>query len=77
MRYADRAKQIKCKALVNEDPTEKLIKSLQDENAKLKELLKSGGKIDANALGGIGNNGKIYFLCRSCIIIIIVYKKMI
>jgi len=52
LRYADRAKQIKCKAVVNEDPTEKLIKSLQDENAKLKELLKSGGKIDPAMLSG-------------------------
>ena len=47
---ADRAKQIKCKAVVNEDPTEKLIKSLQEENAKLKELLKNGGKIDSSVV---------------------------
>lgn len=43
LRYADRAKQIKTKAFVNEDPTEKLIHELQDENAKLKAMLKSGG----------------------------------
>lgn len=58
LRYADRAKQIKCKALVNEDPTEKLIKSLQEENAKLKELLKTGGKLDAAATGGLATDGK-------------------
>ncbi len=29
LRYADRAKQIKTKAVVNEDPTEKLIRELQ------------------------------------------------
>ena len=55
---ADRAKQIKCKAVVNEDPTEKLIKSLQEENAKLKELLKSGGKIDPSLLSGTTGKNK-------------------
>ena len=43
LRYADRAKQIKTKAVVNEDPTEKLIRELQEENDKLKQLLESGG----------------------------------
>ena len=51
LRYADRAKQIKTKATVNEDPTEKLIADLKAENAKLKKLLESGGKIDPAALG--------------------------
>ena len=32
---ADRAKQIKTKAIVNEDPTEKLIHSLQEVNVSL------------------------------------------
>ena len=48
MRYADRAKQIKTKAVVNEDPTEKLIADLKAENAKLKKLLESGGKLPAS-----------------------------
>ncbi|XP_076455652.1 kinesin-like protein KIF28 isoform X2 [Babylonia areolata] len=39
LRYADRAKQIKTKALVNEDPTEKLIRELQEENERLKAML--------------------------------------
>lgn len=43
LRYADRAKQIKTKAVVNEDPTEKLIRELQEENERLKKLLESGG----------------------------------
>ncbi|XP_078581839.1 kinesin-like protein KIF28 isoform X1 [Branchiostoma floridae x Branchiostoma japonicum] len=43
LRYADRAKQIKTKVAVNEDPTEKLIRELQEENEKLKKLLESGG----------------------------------
>ena len=43
---ADRAKQIKTNAQVNEDPTEKLIRELQEENEKLKKMMVSGGKID-------------------------------
>lgn len=43
LRYADRAKQIKTKAYVNEDPTEKLIRELQEENARLQALLMTGG----------------------------------
>ena len=37
---ADRAKQIKTTAKVNEDPTEKLIRELKEENEKLVEMLK-------------------------------------
>lgn len=37
---ADRAKQIKTSAKVNEDPTEKLIRELKEENDKLMEMLK-------------------------------------
>lgn len=43
LRYADRTKQIKTKAFINEDPTEKLIRDLQEENARLKAALKGGG----------------------------------
>jgi len=39
---ADRAKQIKTTASVNEDPTEKLIRELQEENDKLKKMIESG-----------------------------------
>lgn len=46
LRYADRAKQIKCKAVVNEDPKDKLIRELQDEINKLKANIKSGGVIE-------------------------------
>ncbi|XP_078482027.1 kinesin-like protein KIF1C [Ciona intestinalis] len=42
LRFADRAKQIKTKAVVNEDPNVKLIRQLQQEIAQLKgEELKS------------------------------------
>jgi len=40
---ADRAKAIKTKAVVNESPTDKLIRELREENARLQELLKKGG----------------------------------
>ena len=43
LRFADRAKQIKTKATVNENPTEKLIRELKEENAKLMEMLASPG----------------------------------
>jgi len=42
LRYADRAKQIKCKAVINENPTEKLIRELKEENARLMEMLSQG-----------------------------------
>uniref|UniRef100_A0A914W862 Kinesin-like protein 6 n=1 Tax=Plectus sambesii TaxID=2011161 RepID=A0A914W862_9BILA len=43
LRYADRAKQIKTRAIINEDPTEKMIRELQDENARLKKMVQGGG----------------------------------
>jgi hypothetical protein len=68
LRYADGTKKIKTKALINEDPTEKLIKDLKDENARLKKML-ADGKIDPNLAsqisggvsgggGGTGGDGK-------------------
>lgn len=42
-RYADRAKQIVCKAVVNEDPNARLIRELKEEVARLRELLASEG----------------------------------
>ena len=43
IRYADRAKQIVCKAVVNEDANAKLIRELKEEIQKLRELLKAEG----------------------------------
>lgn len=43
LRYADRAKQILCKAIVNEDPNAKIIRELKEEVSKLKELLVNEG----------------------------------
>lgn len=41
LKYADRAKQIKNKAVVNENPQDKMIRELKEENEKLKALLGS------------------------------------
>ena len=42
LRYADRAKQIKCNALINEDPKDRIILSLQEEIARLKSMMEGG-----------------------------------
>ena len=42
-RYADRAKQIVCKAVINEDPNAKLIRELKDEVERLREILRLEG----------------------------------
>ena len=42
LRYADRAKQIKNKAVVNESETDKLIRMLKEENERLKKSLEGG-----------------------------------
>ncbi|XP_046565118.1 LOW QUALITY PROTEIN: kinesin-like protein KIF28P [Haliotis rubra] len=52
LRYADRAKQIKTTASVNEDPTEKLIRELQEENEKLKAALAG----NPNAFAKVGDD---------------------
>lgn len=41
--YADRAKNIKCNAVINEDPNNKLVRELKDEVTRLKELLRAQG----------------------------------
>ncbi|XP_062397701.1 kinesin-like protein KIF1B isoform X4 [Sardina pilchardus] len=43
LRYADRAKQIKCNAVINEDPNAKLVRELKDEVYRLKDLLRAQG----------------------------------
>lgn len=44
LRYANRAKQIKNKPIINEDPKDALLRTFQDEIEKLKEMLKKQGK---------------------------------
>ena len=53
---ADRAKAIKTQAVVNESPTEKLIRELREENQRLMEMLKSGGIVMQGPATGDGGN---------------------
>ncbi|XP_054644891.1 kinesin-like protein KIF1A isoform X1 [Dunckerocampus dactyliophorus] len=43
LRYADRAKQIRCNAVINEDPNNRLVRELKEEVSRLKELLFAQG----------------------------------
>ncbi|XP_049744597.1 kinesin-like protein KIF1A isoform X8 [Elephas maximus indicus] len=43
LRYADRAKQIRCNAVINEDPNNRLIRELKDEVTRLRDLLYAQG----------------------------------
>ena len=43
LRYASRAKAIKNKPRVNEDPKDALLKQYEDEIRRLKEMLEKGG----------------------------------
>nr|XP_056721594.1 kinesin-like protein KIF1B isoform X2 [Euleptes europaea] len=62
LRYADRAKQIKCNAVINEDPNAKLVRELKEEVTRLKDLLRAQGLgdiIDIDPFGDfIGSGGK-------------------
>ncbi|XP_050405735.1 kinesin-like protein KIF28P [Patella vulgata] len=49
LRYADRAKKIQNNAVINESPTERLIRELKEENDRLLEMLKSHGKKGNNS----------------------------
>ena len=40
LRYADRAKQIVCKAIINEDPNTRIIRELKSEVEHLRSLLR-------------------------------------
>jgi len=51
LRYADRAKAIVCKAIINEDANAKLIRDLKEEIIKLRELLKQEARIDLSPDG--------------------------
>ncbi|XP_056270570.1 kinesin-like protein KIF1A isoform X1 [Pseudoliparis swirei] len=43
LRYADRAKQIRCNAVINEDPSNRLVRELKEEVSRLKDLLCAQG----------------------------------
>uniref|UniRef100_A0A8C2B838 plus-end-directed kinesin ATPase n=1 Tax=Cyprinus carpio TaxID=7962 RepID=A0A8C2B838_CYPCA len=54
LRYADRAKQIRCNAVINEDPNNRLVRELKDEVSRLKDLLYAQG------LGDIIESKSVY-----------------
>ena len=53
LRYADQAKKIKCHAMINESPKDKMIRELKEENERLKKQLKNF----KGPVGGGGNEG--------------------
>uniref|UniRef100_A0A672IZD5 plus-end-directed kinesin ATPase n=1 Tax=Salarias fasciatus TaxID=181472 RepID=A0A672IZD5_SALFA len=57
LRYADRAKQIRCNAVINEDPNNRLVRELKEEVSRLKDLLYAQGLGDiiemTNAMTGM------------------------
>ncbi|XP_059963261.1 kinesin-like protein KIF1A isoform X17 [Mesoplodon densirostris] len=63
LRYADRAKQIRCNAVINEDPNNKLIRELKDEVTRLRDLLYAQGLGDiadmTNALVGVSPSSSL------------------
>uniref|UniRef100_A0A8C5CVZ4 Kinesin family member 1B n=1 Tax=Gadus morhua TaxID=8049 RepID=A0A8C5CVZ4_GADMO len=56
LRYADRAKNIKCNAVINEDPNNKLVRDLKDEVTRLKDLLRAQGLGDILDSESAGQN---------------------
>ncbi|KAG7477543.1 hypothetical protein MATL_G00070770 [Megalops atlanticus] len=56
LRYADRAKQIKCNAVINEDPNNRLVRELKEEVTRLKELLRAQGLGDILDIEPMGDD---------------------
>ncbi|XP_030648204.1 kinesin-like protein KIF1C [Chanos chanos] len=55
LRYADRAKQIRCNAVINEDPNARLVRELKEEVNRLKDLLLAQGL--SELITATGSNG--------------------
>jgi hypothetical protein len=56
LRFASTCKKIKNKAIVNEDPQDKMIRELKEENDKLKAMLAAAGG-DPSAMAAMGGGG--------------------
>uniref|UniRef100_A0AAY4ER97 Kinesin motor domain-containing protein n=1 Tax=Denticeps clupeoides TaxID=299321 RepID=A0AAY4ER97_9TELE len=61
LRYADRAKQIRCNAVINEDPNNRLVRELKDEVSRLKELLYAQGLGDIIEIPGFWGGAVFFF----------------
>ncbi|ELT99958.1 hypothetical protein CAPTEDRAFT_223727 [Capitella teleta] len=57
LRYADRAKKIKNKAVVNENPVDRLIRELKEENEKLKQMMTGGGQMPLEGSQAMSQEG--------------------
>ncbi|CAH1778943.1 unnamed protein product [Owenia fusiformis] len=58
LRYADRAKKIKNKAVINENPMDKLVRELKEENERLKKAMTGGGVDLSNMQAGLSPEEK-------------------
>lgn len=65
LRYADRAKQIVCKAIVNEDANGKLIRELKEEIFRLREILKREGYEEVSDESFLSKSSSSYNLTGS------------
>ena len=64
---ADRAKQIKTVATVNEDPTDALIRELKEQNERLKAQLATGVVTDDDVKDFGGDNSELSAAGKDCI----------
>lgn len=56
LRYADQAKKIKNKPVVNESDTDKLIRQLKEENERLKKAMEGKGSLGQIPQGDTANS---------------------
>ena len=71
LRYANRAKNIKNKPRINEDPKDAMLREFQEEIMRLKKQLQNGGGGGGGGGGGFGGGGKV----QERIVEKVVYKE--
>ncbi|XP_045337930.1 kinesin-like protein KIF1A isoform X22 [Leopardus geoffroyi] len=81
LRYADRAKQIRCNAVINEDPNNKLIRELKDEVTRLRDLLYAQGLGDitdmTNTLVGMSPSSSLSALSSRAASVSSLHERML
>ena len=63
LRYANRAKNIKNKPKINEDPKDALLRQYQDEITVLKQLLTGQLQMTSELIGGLGKVFMMDIIC--------------